>query len=260
MINIRLAQPGDGAGIVASVQSGFDRSLLSAFLYGACGMADYIDTQIAMRDWKCDTIFSVACDDDKVVGSVELRSVGQDVFLNYIALLPDYRSKGLGAKLLKTALEMYDISDKKDIFLDVLTTNTLAKNWYERMGFQTDYFMTWWSLPLEKSSKKPNGMVAGYPQCCACYDRFGFGQFRLITAGGDYNVGLMCTDWFRIVQPSALIDPDVPASLNKVDSSRRILSILQDGHLPLELMGTAEAIATSVRLRCDVKGLAGRLL
>ncbi len=92
-IGIRSAIIEDAAGIVDVVRSGIDPRLIGATIYGCEGVEHYIRHQIAARELGADTVYTVACEKERVVGCVELRLKPREIFLNYISLLPEMRSK-----------------------------------------------------------------------------------------------------------------------------------------------------------------------
>ncbi|MCE5198340.1 MAG: GNAT family N-acetyltransferase [Armatimonadota bacterium] len=258
MIDIRLAKSEDASGIVNVVRSLFDQNLLNTFIYGASGITQYIADQISIRDCGSDTVYVVALDDGIVIGMAEMRGVGELMFLNYIGILPEYQAQGIGRQLMKTGVNALGRNGFERIILDVLTSNMSARGWYDRIGFQPQYYMTWWDIALQQTDAD-GGIIIGYPQARVCYDNFGFAQFRVATPSGDYAVGLMCQEWYRITQVPALIDPVLPSVLRKFDASRRILAILQDDHMPDHAQDQARPIASSVRLAANPDDLIERL-
>lgn len=81
----------------------------------------------------------VATDGDKVVGSVVVNRTGMKKYipeniLVYIATDPEYRGKGIGKKLMETAIENAEGS----IALHVEPNNP-AKGLYEKLGFTNKY-------------------------------------------------------------------------------------------------------------------------
>lgn len=61
----------------------------------------------------------------------EKRNKGQRLHINSIAINPKYRHLGLGTKLLDKIKEYKCL----DITLNVMETNTIARNFYEKNGF-----------------------------------------------------------------------------------------------------------------------------
>ncbi|WP_026977974.1 GNAT family N-acetyltransferase [Flavobacterium tegetincola] len=81
----------------------------------------------------------VANDGDKVVGAVVVNRTGMKKYipeniLVYIATDPEYRGKGIGKKLMETAIETAEGS----IALHVEPNNP-AKGLYEKLGFTNKY-------------------------------------------------------------------------------------------------------------------------
>jgi ribosomal protein S18 acetylase RimI-like enzyme len=81
----------------------------------------------------------VAADDQKVVGCVVVNRTGMKKYipeniLVYIATDPEYRGKGVGKNLMKTALENAEGS----VALHVEPNNP-AKGLYEKLGFTNKY-------------------------------------------------------------------------------------------------------------------------
>ena len=54
--------------------------------------------------------------------------------LEYIYVLPEYQNKGIGKKLMKTALTWLD--PEKDIRVDVVSFNIRAREFYKKFGFE----------------------------------------------------------------------------------------------------------------------------
>ena len=81
----------------------------------------------------------VALDEEKVVGSVVVNRTGMKKYipeniLVYIATDPEYRGKGIGKKLMETAIQNAEGS----IALHVEPNNP-AKGLYEKLGFTNNY-------------------------------------------------------------------------------------------------------------------------
>jgi hypothetical protein len=110
------------------------------------------------------------------------------------------------------------------------------------------------------AESNPDVVMVGWPQARACFDRFGFGQFRLTTLSGSYEVGLMCDNWFRVTKADMLADLSAMTSLGRLDPSRRILAIISDKQMPRHpAMSTTELIARSARLSAEINAVSVRL-
>ena len=75
----------------------------------------------------------VAKDGEKIVGfcSAYKRDHAR---IQAIYVLPEYQGKGVGAKLMQTALEW--IGEGKDVYIDVASYNQKAISFYEKFGFK----------------------------------------------------------------------------------------------------------------------------
>jgi ribosomal protein S18 acetylase RimI-like enzyme len=79
----------------------------------------------------------VATWDGEVVGSVALRSSGEDAFyLKRMYLRSDLRGAGLGKSLLATALDHARTRGARAVHLDTSTSMQAAQRLYERTGFR----------------------------------------------------------------------------------------------------------------------------
>lgn len=74
--------------------------------------------------------------DEKLVGYVGIMVVRDECQVNNVAVHPDYRKKGIGGTLLKTALSFAKQSGAEEAFLEVREGNDDAIRLYESMGFK----------------------------------------------------------------------------------------------------------------------------
>jgi len=67
-------------------------------------------------------------------GAVGFEDKGDHIFLQYIALIPEYQRRGIGSRLIESVI---DEGRKcgKPVRLQVLRTNQVAIELYERLGF-----------------------------------------------------------------------------------------------------------------------------
>lgn len=91
--------------------------------------------------------FIVAQEDGKVVGYIMCRiETGLSIFefhglikkghIVSVAVLPQYRRKGIGQALVAMAMEKMTLYKAKQCFLEVRKSNTPAVNLYKKLGFQ----------------------------------------------------------------------------------------------------------------------------
>ncbi len=81
-----------------------------------------------------DTIFYVYFDENlgKAVGYISVKEVLGEGYIGNIAVLPEYRRKGIGKSLIETAKQSKKLSF---LTLEVRKSNTPAINLYTKCGF-----------------------------------------------------------------------------------------------------------------------------
>jgi len=62
--------------------------------------------------------------------------VGRSCDINRIAVLPDFRRKGIGKELLKKLLDILKEEGVEEVFLEVRESNIPAIELYRRFGFK----------------------------------------------------------------------------------------------------------------------------
>jgi len=78
----------------------------------------------------------VAKKNNNLVGAVRFASIGSDKLkLGRLAVLPIYRGKGIGAKLINSVIEIAQEQNFKILALDVMKEKGLVPL-YERLGFK----------------------------------------------------------------------------------------------------------------------------
>ncbi|MEA3385720.1 MAG: GNAT family N-acetyltransferase [Thermodesulfobacteriota bacterium] len=255
MIEIRLARAEDAIGIVTVIRNGFSLSLLEKIIYGCPGITKYIQDLIKLPVFLSDTMYIVAVTEDQVVGCVELRFLRDEIFLNYISVLSNFRSRGIGNRLLEAALNSIDQDRYTKLRLDVFSQNTIARTWYKSLGFQYEYSIGWWDIPIWKLDNSDSAIITGYPQAQVCQEKFGFSQFSLITQNGEYSVGRIGHNWFWLIQPDALIDPGVTKTLSHLDADRHILALIQERQMPPSVEENSQKVAGTERMCIELKRL-----
>ena len=78
------------------------------------------------------SVLLVAEQDNVILGFIIAWIVHDDIQLNNIAVLPDYRRQGIAKALIKEIVALFQ--DAKKIILEVNVNNS-AKQFYEKLGF-----------------------------------------------------------------------------------------------------------------------------
>lgn len=243
---IRKARVSDAVSIVSLIRSGFDRDLLSATIYGADGIESFIREQVAISE-DCETVFAVADCDGAVVGCAEFRRLVHDLCLNYIAVSPGFREAGMASRLFSFGLQEFRLCPEVTMILDVLEHNSVAKGWYERLGFKRESSKQMWEARVCVEGSTPGRFViSNYAQAQALQRLYGFSELAIQSVLGDYRVGRMGNNYYR-VQPSLLQVPGLMLFLNRLDPARRLL-YTTSGDSSTVLPGNARLIATLIRM------------
>lgn len=82
------------------------------------------------------TIYLVLLDNENIIGYIGLELLVDHADITGIAVLSEYRKKGLASYLLNTAIEKCREMNLDNIFLEVRTSNLPAINLYEKLGFE----------------------------------------------------------------------------------------------------------------------------
>lgn len=80
--------------------------------------------------------FFKLCDGEKVIGFILLLYAVDAYEIIRIAVLPEYRGRGIGEKLIKEAVDFIKEKGIENIFLEVREGNAAARKLYEKSGFE----------------------------------------------------------------------------------------------------------------------------
>ena len=77
----------------------------------------------------------VAMQDDELAGAVASREAAGEAEILNLAVAPAWRGRGMGRRLMETALEDAVSAGVRRVFLEVRESNTGARAFYFRLGF-----------------------------------------------------------------------------------------------------------------------------
>ena len=80
-------------------------------------------------------LWIVAVEEDRVAGYVGSQSVMGEADMMNLAVLPDFRRKGVGRKLVQTLVSKLSQNDVGSLTLEVRASNAGAISLYDQMGF-----------------------------------------------------------------------------------------------------------------------------
>lgn len=182
-------------------------------------------------------------------GLAAFRLLGQAAFLNHLYIAPRFRGRSLGSLLLASAARRYLAQHPApEIALEVFAGNRRAGAWYERLGFEPHAKLGWWvSTGAMRVPRFPLAASGGDDEARR-HRAWGFSQFPIETPGGRYQVGRLCTSWFRLTDPRAAADADLQAALAALDPRRRLLLIAPRSAASPRLAANWRTVARSRRL------------
>ena len=93
---------------------------------------------------------------DNLIGYVSLENKGDGIFeLRNLAVLPEYRHKGIGKQILDFCKVKVKEFDGNKITLGIIEENAILRNWYAANGFLHTGTKTFEHLPF----------ITGYMEC-----------------------------------------------------------------------------------------------
>ncbi len=258
-IQPRPAAPADSEAIVALARASFEPTFLELTIHGCDGVERYVRALIEADGRGVDTTYTVAVEGGRLAGFAEMRHFSDRLFLNYIAVAADARSRGLGTQLLSAAIARSRRPGQQRLDLDVLEDNEPAFAWYRGLGLGEGPATDWWALPLPDGRGEPAAPVGGWAQATACHHAFGFSEVGVDAPQRSYRVGLLGQTWFRVTNAAALDDPALGATLRALDPTRAMLAVLPRGDMPDSTARRADRRATTIRLSAGLDGITRRL-
>ncbi len=97
---------------------------------------EYYNNKTLNQSFK-DKIGFIGIGGDKTIGYlIALEKQDREQFyINSLYILPDYQGRGIGKQLLEIAIQKAKLLGYDKVWLDVMSGNTKAINWYKRQGF-----------------------------------------------------------------------------------------------------------------------------
>lgn len=106
------------------------KSLLDACFGDSAWTMDALCSQLEKADSRC----VVATEDDTVVGFLAFEQILDEGSIVEIAVLPEYRRRGIARSLIKSAI--HSAEGLNVIYLEVRESNSSAIGLYESLGFE----------------------------------------------------------------------------------------------------------------------------
>ena len=96
--------------------------------------AKVFDAKLAMRDG----MLFVATESDSVIGTAMAGYDGHRGWLYAVTVSPDRRRRGIGAALVRHAVDALRAAGCTKVNLQIRATNTAVRGFYESLGFEAE--------------------------------------------------------------------------------------------------------------------------
>lgn len=133
------------------------------------GLNDYDDSYEGIKRYierNPDTSF-VAEDDGKIIGVILAGHDGRRGFIYHLAVLPEYRNRGIGKKLAQLALDALKEKGISKAALLVFAKNEIGNAFWEKMGFCSRCDIVYRDMKLLEFNYNPNEYI-GESGDCGC--------------------------------------------------------------------------------------------
>jgi GNAT superfamily N-acetyltransferase len=214
------------------IESGINKDILVLTIYHSKGYEEYLKTLLSIPEENRRIKFYGAFVDGHLVGFSEWRINEDELFLNNIFVLPEYKGMGIGKLLLvnhgKKLLDQYG---KSIMSLDVFDHNTEALSWYKRLGFVGKYSTDWYTgeQPSFAYDKNANHCyIENYPIAEAEHTSYNFSMLTCSTKEGVYQIGRLKDEFYRLPNINSLNDYDLLHFLYKSDPQRKLLLLTSE--------------------------------
>ena len=254
----RKAERKDLIQIGKLIRSGFSPRYIEMMIWGCRGAEKYLADLIDIENTICDISNYVGIIDDKIVAVTQLKRNISDrtLHLNYICTDQAYRKKNVGSKLL-----LHSITEESNIFehmaLDVFLDNAIASRWYSDLGFNALATREWLVISTKILDSRV-GYVSGLPQSNCCFEEYGFSQFMLSTDKGNYSIGILGENYYRLADVKIIEDLVGISTLFKLAPNREILLIAENPTIK-NTQVKINKVAATVHMTTDVNNLIGKI-
>ncbi len=226
-ITYRRLQAEDAPLIVELHQSVFPQEKVLRTIYASPGISRYLANLMALAELRHEHVFWGAWVGNDLVGYIHIREVADTLHLNYIAVAPAFRGKGIGSHMWKYLLLAAKNNGHKQVSLHVEEDNSIALDWYKRQGLQIVGETRLYEKDSSMGSYGTPHMVraggvelADWEAAEACQALYGFSQFRLIVNARTYIIGRLANRYFQLQEE---VPVEIESVLHYIDAKRHIL-------------------------------------
>lgn len=195
-LKIRLASSEDIKKAVPLVKNSFNELYLTASIYSCFGIEKFICNEIE-NEFSPYRYFVVELNFEIVAfAEIKLFYDSSVAFLNIIAIASSHKKKGIANIFFEYLKKYFSDLGFNCIELDVFSTNIIAHNWYNSLGFKQQYDKTFYkyhppNIP-NYSSKQDNCLIVENFSSFQClYSYFGFSIINLSFNNQKVSIGVI---------------------------------------------------------------------
>ena len=86
--------------------------------------------------------------EERLAGCVAVEAKGDVAYIEKLAVLPAYRHRGLGKRLVDAAMEYAGVMGCGTVSIGIIDENRVLKEWYRGMGFEVTEIKRFDHLPF----------------------------------------------------------------------------------------------------------------
>ncbi|MEZ0231141.1 MAG: N-acetyltransferase family protein [Planctomycetota bacterium] len=235
-IAIRFLEP-EAAEAVALLAAQMNPPALHPLMIASCpGYARYVRRVLSVPSGEREAFFVGALSQGELLGHLEFRPLRERgaLAMNGIAVDRAARAAGVGRRLHDAAVDYAQREGYARLECDVFDGNERARGWFQRLGFSVMH-QTLWTIGPSPAELGDDGASASpvsireFAQAEASQEAYGFSSFRARTARGEFSIGRIRDEYFRVTDAAALEDRDLLRALGRLDPKRRLLGISRGG-------------------------------
>lgn len=246
---IRPVLPHECQQVVSVHRAAFSPGQLTRSIFASSKVDRYLANLVACPQLQREHSLWAIWDGDRLVGYTHSRALPDTWHLNYIAVLPEYQSRGIGTMLWEHWVGAARQMTYSSVSLDVDDENRRAVDWYQRRGMgvvTTTWMYEKATRPWAESHRAAEtATLVDWAEAEAWQLAYGFSRFRLAWGQRTWTVGRLASHYFRV-------EEELPGLLEgvlaEIDPERRLLIL---SPAPLQSEGLAE-LGVSYRMRLDV--------
>ncbi len=242
--------PGSGPTIERIHRAAFPSRAIEFTLFESPRVWAYLNSLLDHPRLQRVHTFVGVSDGGQLIAYAHLRWMDDVLHLNNVAVVPEYRGRGIGTRLMSVLREEGARRQVRRITLDVDAENVQAASWYARHGFEEASRTHLVLRALERRRRPSSGTrtdeteILGWPAAEAWQAQFGFSSFEVRMGKELRAIGRLGERFFRVDGDTS---PAMDAFLADLDPRRKLL--VRRGGGPAD--GRGKLVRTVIRMQLE---------